>query len=53
MSFILPRKLFFEGVKCDEVIAFDDEVFSDCAVLVALDRCYVLFPVSSMAFSNW
>ena len=32
----LPPKLLFEGVKGDEIIPFDDQVFPDRAVLIAV-----------------
>ena len=36
-EFDLSAKLLFEGVECDEVVAFDDKVFSDDAVFVAFE----------------
>ena len=47
-EFDLSAELLFEGVKADEVIAFDDEVLAYRAVFVSLDVCYGLFTFSSV-----
>ena len=49
-QFDLSAKLLFEGVECDEVVAFDDKVFAYCAIVVALDLCNVLFICGGVAF---
>ena len=49
-EFDLSAELLFEGVEGDEVIAFDDKVFANCAVVIALDVRYVLFTVDGVAF---
>ena len=49
-EFDLSTELLFKGVECDEVVALDDEVFADCAVLIPLDVRYVLFTVGGVAF---
>ena len=49
-EFDLSAELLLEGVECDEVVAFDDEVFTDNPVLVPLDIHYVLFTFSRVAF---
>ena len=35
-QFDLSVELLFEGVECNEIVAFDDEVFANDAVLIAL-----------------
>ena len=36
-QFDLSAKLLFEGMECDEVVAFDDEIFANDAVFVPLN----------------
>ena len=49
-QFDLSTELLFEGMERDEIVALDNEVFANRAVLVPLDVRYVLFTVSSVAF---
>ena len=46
-------ELLFEGVECDEVVAFNDEVFANDAILVTLYVRYTLFTINGVAVSSW
>ena len=49
-QFDLSSELLFESMECNEVIAFDDKVFADRAVVVAFNVRYVLFTCGGVAF---
>ena len=40
-----PVELLFEGVEGDEVVAFDDEIFADDAVLISLKFTNLIFRI--------